>query len=234
MNHSENTPSCRRRRRSFDLVGTAVATAFVVYRTYQFAMWAWNAWNPPGDEDDNENDTSNERRGGHTMPSQPYWNRTTDRLQQRRCMAQCRRQTATTLAEFGTMLRTKIDEGTDTTMVRRQLKELRKLQCNDTKHQESILWMSIQVETMARLMTTVYATAVLFTTLTIQIHRLGGRLYYSNSSCHLSDGSFESDAYNAFLRSYDAFWERDGGLDDLLELVRSSVQTALRIILSIS
>lgn len=227
MNHFENTPSNRRRRRPFGFVGTAVTTALVVYGTYHIAMWAWNTWNPSGENNDDED----KERISNTMPSQRhngerYQNRTTDRLQQRRrCMAQCRRQTVATLAAFSTMLRTKIEEGTDTTMVRRQLKEIRKLQSEDTKHQESILWMSIQVETVTRLITTVYATTLLFTTLTIQIHHMGGRMYNKN---HTSNDTSDLDAHNALLRSYDAFWERDGGVDDLLEFVRTSVQTALK------
>ena len=142
-----------------------------------------------------------------------------------------------TLAAFNAMLLKKVEEGTETTLVRRQLKEIRKLQSDDTKHQESILWMSIQVETVTRLMTMAYATTLLYTTLTIQVYRLGGRMFH----CHTTqkqNGDYDDDDNNnkseldggqqALLQSYDTFWELDGGLDELLEFVRSAVQTALK------
>jgi hypothetical protein len=244
MNPTENTPY-RRRRRPFGYVGTAVTTALAVYGAYHLAVWAWNTWkSSEDDEEENEQEedhttiNNTQQNGGTTQPQQRRHVKhrvTKDPIpvvQQRRCMAQCRLQTAATLAAFHTMLFKKIEDGTDTTMVRRQLKEIRNLHSDDTKHQESILWMTIQVETVTRLLTMVYATTLLYTTLTIQVYRLGGRMYHSqnvskpNGDDQQNISEWENHA--ALLHSFDTFWETDGGLDDLLELVRSAVQAALK------
>ena len=236
--HHEENSSFRRRRRPLGFVGTAVTTALAVYGTYHLAMWAWQTFHPPSPSDQEDHEEHHDENT--TSPS-----RVTDRMLKRRhnCLLQCKKQTAATLAAFSAILLKKIDEGTETTTARRQLKEIRKLQSEDTKHQESILWMSIQVETVTRLITMVYATSLLFTALTIQVHRMGGRMYLttaekqqssSSSSEHdvHNHGTFHcDDGHHALLRSYDAFfWGRDnsGGLDDLLDLVRSATQSALK------
>jgi hypothetical protein len=217
MSHEDNFP--RRRKRQFG-IGDAVTTTLAVYGAYHLAMWAWESWKTASiiDSDGTCNATK--------QVNQLQNHRSANRTRKQRHMARCRSETATTLTAFRELLQTKIDEGTETTIYRAQLKEIRKLKSDDTKHQEAILWMKIQVETVTRLMTSVYAYALLFTALTLQVHFVAGKMYRKDND---ADGSNETDlgSQRALLLSYDAFWDR-GGLDDLLNCVRDSVTVAVK------
>jgi hypothetical protein len=216
MNNQANQPYQRRRR--FGL-GTAITTALAAYGTYHLAVWAWNSWNTV----DNENDP--DENGAAQPPHNREQRRRFNNHMRKRCMQSCQREISATLVALGSMLQRKIDDGTETSVYRAQLKEIRKLQSDDTKHQESILWMKIQVETVTRLMTTAYAFALLFTALTMQVYFTAGLMYRKQEF----DASNETEvnAQDAILLSYSAFLER-GGMDDLLTCVRTATTASLK------
>jgi hypothetical protein len=211
MSYHERSPHAGRRRRTSG-IGSVVTTALAAYGTYHLAVWAWNAWNAYAD-DEKENGQNKNTQSSSLL----------NRLRQRR-MTLCRREIANTLSSLGTIMRRKIDEGTDLTLYRSQLKEIRKLQSNSTKHQEEVLWMKIQVETVSRLITNVYAYTLLFTALTIQANCLAGSMSRNKVN---DEGKEEGvDEHSALLLSYDEFLER-GGVDDLLNSVRNAVIDAI-------
>jgi hypothetical protein len=212
MSYQERTPHAQRRRRTFG-TGSVVIAALAAYGTYHLALWAWNACSSPDDEGKNKGQNEN-------IHSSSIRNR----LRQRR-MARCRREIVISLSSLGAILRRKIDEGTDMTVYRSQLREIRKMQSNSTKHQEEVLWMKIQVETVSRVVTNVYAYALLFTALTIQAHCLAGSLFRKENCDATNEEGV--DEHNALLLSYDAFLER-GGVDDLLSSVRNSVVESIK------
>jgi hypothetical protein len=265
MNTGESLPPSHRRNRNRNrfgsAVGSAVTTALAVYGAYQLAVWAWTTWNDTTDESNHEtNDETNDdmkddmyhcdndRNQNVEIKSQTHRRRMeqnhetsnrqrqTQQRQRRRYVTQCQRQTATTLAALSSIVLQKIEAATDTTLYRSQLKEIRKLHSDDTKHHESILWMSIQVETVTRCMTMAYAYTLFFVTLTVQVHGMGGELLRNSTMADIkeaelklcSDGSHDGDITDALTQWYDAFLDRDGGLDDLISCVRSAVQTALK------
>lgn len=212
MSYRENSPHAQRRRRTFG-IGSVVTTALAAYGTYHLTVWAWNAWNAPADDDKDKG------QKGNTQSSSLR-----NRIRLRR-LAQCQREIKITFSSLGAILRRKIEETTDVSVHRSQLKEIRKLQSNSTKHQEEVLWMKIQVETVCRLVTNVYAYALLFTALTIQANCLAGFMFRNQE---IKETKVEvSDEQNTLLLSYNAFLER-GGIDDLLTSVRNSTFEALR------
>jgi Peroxin-3 len=176
----------RRRRRTAVAVGTTVTVAVLAaYGTYQLAKWAWQKYygaTPNDDDDDDE-----ERRASTT---------TTSHYRQKRHHPSRRHQNichddeiVTTLEAFRTTLLSRIEQLTDVSTAR--LKELRKhkqqQQRNHTettiteesneycsRQHEQELWMQLQVETVTRMMATVYAHTLLYVVLHVQVHWMHG------------------------------------------------------------
>lgn len=217
------------------IIAKVVTTAFAVYGTYQLATWAWKTWIMQDDEkEDKEAEITHEQRPPHSAVNQQCpLRRHAQQLLQRQRMQRCREEIVTTLASFSVILRRIIDNATAVLAVKRQLKGLRQQADNKRdRNVENVLWMKIQVETIARMMATAYANAMLFVVLTVQVHLTAGYLFRkqmqrnSTAAVIAQYDTFNDDSHRqAMVLTFDTFW--DHGLNELLHTVRGATQEAV-------
>lgn len=204
--------SINHQRRKQYRIGLAVATALTVYGTYHLAVWAWNACVVVPDDDENTATQQNAEAATARQPSEPV------RLHRLR-MSRFRQEASSTLRAFGVTLARAIEASTDVSVSSKALKELRKERPKDRK-KEGELWMTLQVETISRLVATAYAHTMFFAIHTVQVYLTAGHLHRRWQEAD------SAEHRQALLLIYDAFWKR-GALADLVVCVREAVATAV-------
>jgi hypothetical protein len=235
-----------RRRRRQRTIGTVIATAAVAYGTYRLVRWYL------GDEDDKEeelepiaDDSIFNAFFRRTQPSPPHTNPRYRQIRATR-MLQCRQQVSTTFPEFTAHIKRIIDRHTDISDETKLLKQSRRnssdtqsMQQDDAAHS----WTAIKIKTMTGIIATMYAHSLLFVSLSVATHLLGGHAL--RSQMHASSEPLESDndIPHAILFSVSLsgthqfvlehvlryfFQEHDGGLHRLVLAVQQSVTTCLQ------
>jgi hypothetical protein len=246
----------RRRRRRRPLAGTSsiVTTAVVAYGAYRVADYFWNRTT----ENDNETVKGElsaswlpswllVNRGGTEQHQHALDPRTSLKLRRQRVF-KCRNETLKAYKSCVPAMKKIIEASTNTTQETKELKLLRKGNTtnndnnnnNDNKEntnqaqaqaqaRQDDLWDTIQRQSLTRLLATTYASALLFLSLTVQIHWVGGQLFRH----HLNAGTITTrsstttthQAQCILMQTHEYFLKQ--GLPLLLEAIRRALSTTL-------
>lgn len=205
------TASNNRRRRpalSSALVTSAKAAA-ALYSTYYLASWVWKKFSKP--DDDSDDDRNN-------LDAAALVNERSRRI------AKCQREAIGAMSDFIPTLEKAVDNCTDCSVEFKALKKIRRsrrqllgsgsvptaAEQQDQQEEEKRLWEVIKVQTLTKLMATVYAHSILFLVLNVQVHLLGQRLYVHDTDSATDDGQDDmTKSHQIVLRqTYSYFFDQ--------------------------
>ena len=154
-------------------------------------------------------------------------------------MERCRHEVSRAMMDFLPTLKKAITKETDITAEMEELKSIRALkkegageQSDSIREHEGKLWNSIKNKSITRLATTVYAHAIVFLVLTVQVNLLGGRLLRDEQEESTEENlTDESDRYRSshktvLAKTYHHVFAK--GIPALTEVVGKSVDDTLQ------
>ena len=234
------TTNQRNRRRPGVSVGTVAVAAAAAYGVYQIGSWAWSKWN---EEEEKKSAVSSRNHVSTAAPLQTPQQRRQMHYVRKQRVLRCRDDVLSTMTAFAAPLRRLIEDATDISRDKRELKQLRARvrarpggsKSPEERDQEAELWRRIQESTLTRMVVTVYAHTFLFVVLTVQVHLLGGIMfrqatdqqqYYSDAMASQLNSSPSTATNQEMLeQTYHRFVNHSILL--LLDAVRSAVTRAL-------
>jgi len=236
-----STTNQRNRRRPGVSVGTVAVAAAAAYGVYQIGSWAWSKWTE--EEEERKSAASPRNHVSTAAPLQTPQQRRQMHFVRKQRVLRCRDDVLSTMTAFAAPLRRLIEDATDISRDKRELKQLRArvraspggTKSPEERDQEAELWRRIQESTLTRMVVTVYAHALLFVVLTVQVHLLGGIMFrqatdqqqYCSDAVESQLNSSPSTASNQEMleQTYHRFVNHSIPL--LLDTVRSAVARAL-------
>lgn len=226
-------PSSKEKRRSTSsVIGTIATTAAVAYGAYRVVDWVVNnddeegnssfAWVSSMFQVDEQRPTGLGREQGQQREQERKLNpRTTWKLRRQR-VVKCRTETTKAYKSCWPSVRESIEAATNTSKETKDLKELRRRKAEekeDTDQEQAELWYLIQLKTLTGLITTAYASTLLFLSLTLQIHWVGGKMMKDTENIDTARHQ------QVLMKTHDYFLKQ--GLPLLLETVRRTVSLAV-------
>lgn len=228
MNHQSRRT--RKTKQSWSLTGLATK-AVLAYGTYKLASWVWR-YHVQNDDNNDQKDEKKPCKWNRSKQSEHNAYIQMERRQISQCQ-KCSQEIIITLSSFLPTLQSSIDTFTDFSQATKELKQLR-----DDAHgiliieRKKDLWNDIKIQSMTRMIGTLYAHSVLYLVLTVQVHLLAGHVFRQRYPPLKDKAQMQSTRINVetqkvlLTQSYEYFFET--GISKLLTDTKIVIEKELK------